>query len=406
MVEFISITGTSQPLGPTKGLPKMLIVGIVAAVVVIAAAAGAIMLLSGGGDADDDDKGKGNGKYTMKNGDFIEYRITNADDIDTDVMNYRWAVSNVTSSGYDVLTTMIGGGYSIDIEAHYDSTDDPLIGGFYMYITDDWLDTFYTGVTVKDETIDTPLGSKAVKHYHVAVEDEDDDSLVDHVDIYVGKSNGVLYKWVSVEKENGVVISTSTFEIYDSNIAMIGSNVGNDGPDGDYLDYGLSVGDYFTYVSTVEQDLGYDYDEFDGPSLKWEVESVTSSKLTIKVTETDDVSGANSHLYYPNQHPVILGAYWSDLHTLADNYLSGAENAGEDVVMIGGIEHDVVCWERTFMSSGDSFETTSYEYYVGQVGDNYVLYQVSVTIATMDGEYPSTETTTFTLSDTNVDGVL
>lgn len=58
------------------------------------------------------------------------------------------------------------------------------------------------------------------------------------------------------------------------------------------------------------------------------------------------------------------------------------------------------------MSSGDSFETTSYEYYVGQVGDNYVLYQVSVTIATMDGEYPSTETTTFTLSDTNVDGVL
>jgi hypothetical protein len=386
----------------------MLIVGIVAVVVVVAAAAGAIMLL-GGGDADDngDNDNKNGSTYKMKNGDFIEYRITNEDEYGTEVMNYRWDVSNVTSAGYDVLLTFTMSGTTMTFDDHYNSTDNPMFGAYNMYVTDDWLGTYHPGITVKDTTINTPLGSKAVKHYQVTIEDEDDASLVDHVDFYVGKSNGVLYKWVTVEKENGVTLATTTFEIFDSNIAMIGSNVDNDDDDGkNYLDYNLAVGDYLTYAGTIVTSSDYDDDyTIEGPSLRWEVTAVSSSEIKVSATEEGDF-GPNSINYYP-KHPVIAGAYWSSLHTLAQDYLKDAVDEGSDEVMIGETVYDVTHWQKSFTRSSEDFlETTTYDFYVGQVNGVSVLYQVAVDITTVDSGYTTSETTTFTLSETNVDGVL
>jgi len=155
-------------------------------------------------------------------------------------MNFKWTVSNVTASGYDVLIEMSMDDWSLNSQDHYNNTDAPMFGAYNMYVTGDWLNTAYPGVSVSDTTITTPLGDKAVRHYTATIEDEDDSSLVDQVDIYVGKSNGVLYKWVTVEKENGVAITTITFEVFDSNIAMIGSNPNND-DDGDHGTEGTST---------------------------------------------------------------------------------------------------------------------------------------------------------------------
>lgn len=220
----------------SKNMLMIIAVIAVAAVVVVAAVA----LSAGGNDngngGDDDDD-----QYTMKNGDFIEYQVTTEDEYGEEVINYKWQVSNVTASGYDVLTTLSGDGMSYSFSSHVDGSDAPMMGAYSLYWSETLVFDTYPGVTAEDMTLTTPLGSKAVRHYQVTVEDDEDESLEDTIDIYVGKSNGVLYKWVTIEKEDGVVIMTTTFEIFDSNIAVIGSNPDNDDDDDGHQTSGTSA---------------------------------------------------------------------------------------------------------------------------------------------------------------------
>ncbi|MDW5563665.1 MAG: hypothetical protein SA339_10600 [Methanomassiliicoccus sp.] len=206
-------------------------IAAIVVIVVAVAAAGAFVLMNDSGASDQNNNASNSNSndnnngtkdntssnaysYSPKDGDFMEFKTTTVSSAMSFDMTMRWAVSNVTSTGYDITlnhtNTLFGYSYSNTIHANL--TDDVGSGA---------VDENYTkGTLVGTETLSTSFGTKQVEHWRLQ---ETDGSKTTVTDYYIGKDTKMTYKMVVTETDssdsNGN--ATITTVLTDTNIVSL-----------------------------------------------------------------------------------------------------------------------------------------------------------------------------------------
>ncbi len=207
--------GTNQPAIPKKGPSKMLLVGIIVAVVAIAAIAGGMMLLNnndGTGDTNDNDNNNNNTgtAYEVKNGEYIEWDTNISSSVFSYNTTLRWVFSNVTTTGYDVTTTLYNSltqqTFTITTHADYNTT----LGSSEDVSIEDM------ATKVGTEQLSTAFGTKNVDHYRNTTVDG---TMTTMMDYYIGAETPVMYKMVMTISDTDEPLSngTQTTVITDTN---------------------------------------------------------------------------------------------------------------------------------------------------------------------------------------------
>jgi hypothetical protein len=213
---------SDQPSGPKKGLSKAFIAGIIVAIVVIAAVAGAFVLLTNGGgtsngtdqniNSGDDQNGNNGPTFQLKNGTFMQFTTIHTSAGMDLTETTRWAVSNVTTTGYDIEISLASGAETMKYMVHGNYSDTLGMSGGYADMD--------KGVRIGTETLATAFGNKQVEHWRLTSTIDDTTTVTDY---YIGVKGPVLYKMVTTS--TGVLDPTynggSTVVLDDTNIDYI-----------------------------------------------------------------------------------------------------------------------------------------------------------------------------------------